>query len=369
MSALREALRRAEDAAQALGSGDEERAELALEVVAEPAAQASDRAPATQNEAPASQAAAPAADVEPASRGTFLLVVGPLAAAAAAAGGYFWLALRPATPTARAPIPATVAEAKVAAPARVPLRDDLLGLARREDAPAIAPSAAFTSAAPAAARSTLRRTAAPTVAQPIVVVEEPAARRGEPRVAPQVATGYAALQAYDLGRARTAYRQALEAEPFNRDALLGIAAVEMYARRFAQAEVHLRRLLRVRPADTEARAGLIALAARHVNPVRAEAEAKSFLAGEPKSAWLHFTLGNAYARQGRWAEARRAYLDAARHEPDNPDVTFNLAVSCDRLGQAREARELYARALLLAGRRAALFPPAAAQRRLRELER
>ena len=54
-------------------------------------------------------------------------------------------------------------------------------------------------------------------------------KRPAPQVDPHVAAGYAAYQAGDLAAAREAYRRALGDDPSNRDALLGMAAVEMRA--------------------------------------------------------------------------------------------------------------------------------------------
>jgi len=93
------------------------------------------------------------------------------------------------------------------------------------------------------------------------------------------------------------------------------------------------------------------------------------LAADPEATLLYVTLGNQFARQGRWAEARQAYVRALAGDPENPDITFNLAVSLDRLHQPALAIGYYERALALAEHHAAGFQPEAARLRLQQLAR
>jgi len=106
-----------------------------------------------------------------------------------------------------------------------------------------------------------------------------------------------------------------------------------------------------------------------VDPVQAESNLKNLLAANPDAAALHFALGNQFARQGRWAEAQLAYVHALAADPDNPDIVFNLAISLDRLRQSGEAVKHYERALELAERRVAGFPPEIVRLRLQQLAR
>jgi Flp pilus assembly protein TadD len=59
--------------------------------------------------------------------------------------------------------------------------------------------------------------------------------------------------------------------------------------------------------------------------------------------------------QGRWAEAQEAYFKALGTESRDPDYVFNLAVSLDRMGQAKTAVGYYRQALVLADRRSVNF--------------
>jgi tetratricopeptide (TPR) repeat protein len=164
------------------------------------------------------------------------------------------------------------------------------------------------------------------------------ADRAPTRIHPRVESGYVAYQSGDLATAYAEYQQALREEPANRDALLGLAAIDTQTERPRQAEAHYRRLLQSDPRD-------------------------------PEAGVLHFALGNLYAQQERWAEAQQAYLKAQAADAGNPDCAFNLAVSLEHLHRPAAALEYYGRALELAARRAARFSPDSAHQRMQQLLR
>jgi tetratricopeptide (TPR) repeat protein len=186
-------------------------------------------------------------------------------------------------------------------------------------------------------------------------------------VHPRVGTAYAAYLAGDLTSARNEYQQALREEPANRDALLGVAALDVRAGRFELAEAAYLRLLQADPRDAHAQAALIALRAGRVDPVAAESRVKTMLADNPAAHVLNFTLGNQLAQQGRWAEAQQEYFKAFAADPENPDFAFNLAVSLDQMRQPRLALDYYRRAIALAEKRTAGFDLAGARSRAAQL--
>ena len=297
---------------------------------------------------------------------------------------YFWYQLRPPYPLVNTNPVRPAAEAQVAAAPQAPTpfassagaaaSSAIPGLPGSPPAPPVQPSARAPSA-PAIERPLLSpapRLAAPSVnapaaATPARPLPEVSVSRAPLQVHPRVESGYAAYQAGDLAKARGEYEQVLAEEPSNRDALLGMAAVDTRSGRYEAAEAHYLRLLQVDPRDAHAQAGLFSLRSARLDPLASESRAKSMLAQDPGSNVLNFALGNQLAQQGRWAEAQQEYFKAFAGDPENADFAYNLAVSLDHLRQTRLARDYYLRAVALAEKRGASFDPAAARLRAGQL--
>jgi tetratricopeptide (TPR) repeat protein len=217
----------------------------------------------------------------------------------------------------------------------------------------------------------------PKVRKPVEPVAAPAApvrsavtrHRPVPMINPNVSAGYAAYQAGDMDLARRDYEAALRDDPSDRDALLGLAAVETRAQRFAQAEQLYRRVLDADPRDAHAQAGLVGLRTGQVNPVNAETQMKGLIAVESREGVLYFTLGNQYAQQSRWAEARQAYAQAVAIDPENPDFAYNYAVSLEHARDTPSALQQYRRALSLGLKHTPSFDLQAAEARVQALSR
>ena len=185
---------------------------------------------------------------------------------------------------------------------------------------------------------------------------------------PLVEQAYQAFQRNDLAAARDGYQRALAREPTNRDALLGLAAIDVRSGQPGSAEGRYLRLLEIDPRDSHAVASLISLRGQ-LDPVASESRLKNLIASQPETALLHFSLGNQYAQQSRWSEAQAAYFKAHSVDPENADYAFNLAVSLDQLHQGKLALEFYQRALALTDKRVASFDPARARLRMQELSK
>lgn len=241
--------------------------------------------------------------------------------------------------------------------------------------PAPAPKvAAARPAAPRAERPVTRsRRARPAVARPVPATAPVRAavtrNRPGPSIHPLVSSGYAAYQAGDIARARRDYEAALHDEPDNRDALLGLAAVETHDKRYPEADALYRRVLETDPRDAHAQAGLVGLRSGQIDPVSAESRLKGLIAVDASESVLYFSLGNQFAQQGRWPEAQQAYAKAVAMDVENPDFAYNYAVSLEHGRQPEAALEQYRRALSLGLKRTASFDPGAAESRVQALSR
>ena len=328
---------------------------------------------------------------EPNPKMPFYITMGALGVFAVGTVVYFWFQLRPPPSLVNLNPPrqaetavadaGTAARPAVAAPA--PAQNSIPGLpgTSAPSAPAAAPAASPAATPPAARvapieppietpRETPRpRQRAAEVQPALVAPRETRVTRNAPEVNPKVEAGYAAYTSGDLAAARSEYEQALRDEPMNRDALLGLAAVDVRAGRYESAEVLYLRVLQVEPRDPQAQAALISLRSGRSDPLATESRVKSLLAADPSAHALNFALGNQLAQQNRWAEAQQEYFKAYTADPDNADFAYNLAVSLDHLRQPRQALDYYQRAISLSVKRGAGFDLAAAKARATELSR
>ena len=158
---------------------------------------------------------------------------------------------------------------------------------------------------------------------------------------------YTAYKQGDYDKAQTDYLEVLKLYPDNRDALLGLGAIAMKLGNMTEVYRVYSHLYRINPKDRVARAVLVNLDSQ-TDPINRESTLKIMINDSPEEAFLHFSLGNIYATQSRWAEAQQAFFDAYRFDATNPDYALNLAVSLDHLGQTRAALDYYNTALKLA---------------------
>ena len=336
-------------------------------------------------------------DVNP--RKPFYITVGALGLFALGTAGYFWYELQPKNnykipPPSAQPAPPPVAAPPLAAapPSEMAAAPAPAGSAAaavstvtppsgtqpaQPMAGAPAPGAAPVAAAPPGVRAGKRRAAPAGAAVPQATPAFPTPRSTQRQGAikitpariqtdPVLESAYRAFNSGDMTRAREDYQQVLRGSPDNRDALLGLAAVEMQSKRYGAAERFYTRLLELDPLDAHAQAGLIGLKGQ-TDPVSTESRLKNMIAAQPEASFLNFTLGNQYAAQGRWAEAQQAYFRAYTGDPEHPDFAYNLAVSLDKMHQTKPALEYYRRALKLAETHPAVFDKAKVSTRASQL--
>lgn len=167
----------------------------------------------------------------------------------------------------------------------------------------------------------------------------------------------------ELTLASTIWQKSLRTDPFDANALHGLAALALREGRSDAAAVLYRRALEADPYDALALAGLLTIEGMD-DPRQAELRLKRFLADQPDAPQPNFALANLYARQARWAEAQQGYFKAYVADPENPDFLYNLAVSLDHLHQSGLAEQFYARAQRAAISRQAAFDSTALAARL-----
>lgn len=257
--------------------------------------------------------------------------------ATAGIGSYFQLPMKPAS------VPVPIAPAGRNSPAVV-----VTVPAKTEPAPI------------AAARPQPQSVTAPGPAGPIFITATKLKHN------PALVRGYERFMAGSLAAARSEYEALLQLDSKNADALHGMAAISLRQGQPVAAEQYFLSILESDPKDALAQAGLIGLKGQ-VDSLHSESVLQTLVAAQPGHSFVSFALGNLYAGQGRWNEAKQAFLNAIRTDPDNPDTLFNLAVSLDRLHQPKLALEYYLRALALADERPFGFDKAQIVARLREL--
>lgn len=216
---------------------------------------------------------------------------------------------------------------------------------------------------------------APRQTAPRAPEPEVHASRPQPSADDRVREAYEAWSHNDLVTAKRLYGEALEIAPGHRQAQLGLAAVAVRHNDLSGARFHYQNLLEKDPYDGDAVAGLMNLVSD--SPVNEQESLLKLLIEHGTSAPSVYTqLGNIYARQGRWGEAHQCYLEAYRRDATlrqavgngDADISFNLAVSLDHLGQMAAAAEHYRQAIAYAQTGPFTFPAPQARARLNALE-
>lgn len=376
------------------------------EIEAEPQSNSAKAAPASTESAGAAERDAArqlfeAKEVEYNPKRSFHITIGVLVAAGAGYGGYVWWQLQPksaynpaavqgaAKSAPAAPLSTQASQTPAPQPQATPAGGEA-SQAQATTSPGTPPAAAKSAvpsvalSAPAETQVAGPRSGGPTLAKSAAGPAAPARSRAQGPAAgerspititppvlavdPLVEHAFESYQRGDLAGSRDAYRQVLQREPLNRDALLGLAALDVRSRSFDTAEARYVKLLELDPRDVNAQAGLIALRGQ-VDPVQSESRLKTLIATSPDATPLHFALGNQYAQQARWAEAQAEYFKAYSGDSENADFAFNLAVSLDQLRQSALALQYYRRAMALAANRAVSFELTQVTTRIQELRR
>jgi tetratricopeptide (TPR) repeat protein len=164
--------------------------------------------------------------------------------------------------------------------------------------------------------------------------------------------GFEAFNRGELSLAQVEYERARKNDPRNTDVASWPGRDRACVKDAMIRPKHFyRRIIESDPQDTVAISALLNQRGQ-VDPGLTESRLKSLAADQPDLAAPHFSLGNLYARMGRWSDAQQAYFRAFSAEPDNPDILYNLAISLEHLRQNKLAAQYYAQARCRRGQQA-----------------
>ncbi len=181
---------------------------------------------------------------------------------------------------------------------------------------------------------------------------------------------YRAYQASDYEYAGRLYNRALQLDPYDRDANLGVAASARQLGDLSVAEDRYRHLLSLDPQDPTAFSALLNLRSLS-NEVESDLTLhaqRAFRAQPALAAPLYAALGNYYSRTSRWSDSRWAYTRALAGAGGEADYLYNLAVVLDNMGEYRQAIQHYARAISATATSSYSFDDTQAQIRLNALQ-
>lgn len=152
----------------------------------------------------------------------------------------------------------------------------------------------------------------------------------------------------NLAQAESMYRQALEREPENPDALYFLGAIAYQTGKYVAAEEHLRRAIRIHAGAPAYHNGLGLVLQGLGRFEEAISCYEAALKINPKFVEAYSNLGNAFRLQGRLADAAAAYQQALSVQPRLADAHCGLGmVYALQENRGKEARACFDRALAL----------------------
>ena len=151
----------------------------------------------------------------------------------------------------------------------------------------------------------------------------------------------------NLAQAEQLYRQVLEVEPDNGNALSFLGALAYQAGRLEEAAGFYRRAVELKPNSAAVHHSLGNVLHALGQTEQANAAFRRATECDPNHAEAHFNLGNGLFDQNRLAEAAASYRRALAIRPHNPDALCNLGNVLEAQGELDEAVAAYRNALVL----------------------
>ncbi|MRR53855.1 MAG: tetratricopeptide repeat protein [Deltaproteobacteria bacterium] len=154
-------------------------------------------------------------------------------------------------------------------------------------------------------------------------------------------------QAGDLPTAESIYRQILQIDPDNPEALhlLGVSAYQQ--QHFETAQTLIRQALTRKPDFSDAHSNL-GNVLRELGLVdEAEKSFRKAIEGNPRFSMAHYNLGNVLLSRQRFKESAESFERAISNNPRLAEAHINRGIALKELGRLKEAESSYRKALSL----------------------
>lgn len=156
---------------------------------------------------------------------------------------------------------------------------------------------------------------------------------------------YQAYQNGDIVKAKHLYEDALAEDPNNINAMFGLAAIAVRSHQNGAATELYQAILRQSPSNLEAQKALVSLENRQKVTDANLDKLKNLAMQMPKDPQVQFAIGNHYAQKKDWLDAQKHFFKAYELSPNSPVIALNLAISLDRIGEYRLAKNYYEKSL------------------------
>ena len=160
-----------------------------------------------------------------------------------------------------------------------------------------------------------------------------------------ISKAYLAYESGDFKKANEMFKDALEKEPKNINALLGLGGIAIAQGNNYSALGYYQKVLDISPNNIYAFESIANLSGKMTLNKAWENELFEMSLKYPNSAVLQYAKGNVFAKKIDWLAAQESYFNAYALDSVNPDYMVNLAVSYDHLGKYELAAQYYTQAL------------------------
>lgn len=170
-------------------------------------------------------------------------------------------------------------------------------------------------------------------------------------------SAYKALLSGQVSAAISIYKEVLDKDPDNKNALFGLATAYHKNAQYSQAREIYTKVLKKDPNNKEVLNNFLVLVAEE-SPDNALIELKKLERINSDFSPIPAQIGMIYLKMERPDQAERYFRRAVILSPDNVVYKYNLAITSDRLGKDDQAKRLY-KEILDAAKQGAVIPGSA----------